>query len=147
MKNSLAFIAAAAIMVGGSAACSSVRAAQQDPEALPPGTAQLAVDGKDLSVTKAVQCAPPEQYLTTITTGDEASGTTVLVSNAGKLTVELVRIRNVNGFSGDYNRGLGRGDATVALNGTAYQIDGAAVGYGTKSPQPTTASFTIKVAC
>jgi len=147
VKNRLAFIAAAALMVGGSAACSSVQAVQQEPGTLPPGAAQLAIDGKDLGITKAVHCAPSEQYLTTIATGDATSGTTVMVSNAGKLTVEFVRIRNVNGFTGDYNRGLGDGDATVALRESTYEIAGAAVGFGTKSPQPTTAPFTIKVSC
>jgi hypothetical protein len=148
MKDRLAFIAAAAIMVSGCAACSSAQQpAQQEPGALPPGTAQLTIDGKDLPITRAVQCAPAEQYLTTITTGDDASGTTLMVSNAGKLAVEFVRIRNVNGFTGDYNRGLADSEATVALDKNTYQIAGAAVGYGTKSPQPTMAPFTIKVSC
>ena len=73
-----------------------------------PGTAKLTIDGKDLPTTRVVHCAPPEQYMTTITTGDDASGATVMVSNAGRLTVELVQIRNLNGFTGGYNRGLGR---------------------------------------
>ena len=113
---------------------------------MPPGTAQLTIDGTGLPTTRVVQCAPPEQYLTTITTGNDASGATVMVSNAGKLTVEFVRIRNLNGFTGDYNRGLG-GNATVALTDNTYQIAGAAFGYGTKSPEPTTEPFTIKVSC
>jgi len=141
-------IAAAALLIGGSAACSSEGlSAKQEPGTLAPGTAKLTIDGKDLPTTRVVHCAPPEQYMTMITTGDDASGATVMVSNAGRLTVELVRIRNLHGFSGDYNRGLGGGDATVALTESTYNIAGAASGYDTKSPEPTTAPFTIKVSC
>ena len=147
MQNRVVFIAAAALMMGGSAACSSGhQSAKREPGTLPPGAAQLTIDGKELPTTGAVHCAPSEQYLTTITTGNDASGATVMVSNAGKPTVEFVRIRNLNGFTGDYNRGLG-GEATVALTDSTYQISGAALGYGTKSPEPTTAPFTIKVSC
>jgi hypothetical protein len=147
VKNRIAFIAAAALMIGGSAACSSGNpSAAREPGTLPPGTAQLSIDGKNLPPTRAVDCPPPEKYLTTITAGNDASGVTVQVSNAGKLTAEFVRIRNLNGFTGDYDRGLG-GDATVALTESTYQIAGTAFGYGPQSPVPATHPFTIKVAC
>jgi lipoprotein LpqH len=147
VKTRVGFIAAAALMIGGSAGCSSGEvSAKQEPGTVPPGTAQVTIAGKELSTTRAVQCAPAEKSLTTITTGNDASGATVMVSNAGKLTVEFVRIRNLSGFTGDYNRGLG-GDATVALTDNTYQIAGAAFGYGPKSPEPTTEPFTIKVSC
>jgi ipoprotein LpqH len=110
-----------------------------------PGTAQLTIDGKELPPAGA-ECAPAEEYLTTITTGSEASGVTVMVSNKGKLAAEFVRIRNLNGFTGDYDRHLG-GDATVALTESTYHIAGTAFGYGPKSPVPTTQPFTIEVAC
>jgi hypothetical protein len=141
-----ALIAVAALTIGGSVACSSNPVAQPAPGTLPAGTANLSIDGKDIPTVRAVDCEPPEQAFTTIKTGDDNSGATVMISNAGKLTVEFVRIRNLDGFTGDYNRGLG-GDATVALTGTTYQIAGAAFGYGPKSPEPTTAPFTIKVSC
>jgi ipoprotein LpqH len=147
VKKRVAFIAAAALIIGGSAGCSSGQpSAKREPGTLPSGVAQLTIDGKELAVSHAVECAPAEEYLTTITTGTDDSGTTVLLSNKGKLTVELVRIRNVNGFSGDYDRGLG-GEATVALTGYTYQIAGAAFGFGAQSPEPTTAPFKIQVAC
>lgn len=143
----LLIVAAAALIIGGSAACSSGPSVKRDPASLDTGTAELTIDGNDLPTTRVVECAPAEEYLTTIKTGDGASGATLMVSNAGKLTVEFVRIRNLDGFTGDYNRGLGGGDATVALTGNTYSISGAAFGYGKKSPEPTTAPFTIKVAC
>jgi len=146
LKDRVVYMAAAALMIGGSAACSSGQPSAQPPGALPPGSAQLTIDGKTLPTTGAVDCAPPEEYLTTITTGNDASGATVMVSNAGKLAVEFVRIRDLDGFTGDYNRGLG-GDATVDMIGTTYQIAGAAFGYSTKSPEPTRLPFTIRVSC
>lgn len=145
MKNRVALIAAAALIIGGGAACSSP-SAKRAPGTVPPGTAQLTIDGKELPPTRAVECAPAEEYLTTITTGSEASGVTVMVSNKGKLAAEFVRIRNLNGFTGDYDRHLG-GDATVALTESTYHIAGTAFGYGPKSPVPTTQPFTIEVAC
>ena len=146
VKNRVALIAAAALIIGGGAACSvGNHSANRATGTLTPGTAQLTIDGKELPPTGA-ECAPPEEYLTTITTGSQASGVTVLVSNKGKLAAEFVRIRNLNGFSGDYDRHLG-GDATVALTESTYHIAGTAFGYGPKSPVPTTQPFTIEVAC
>ena len=146
MPKRVVFIAATALVIGGSVGCSSGHPAKPNPGVLPPGTAQLTIDGKDLPTTNAVECAPAEQELTTIKTGDDGSGTTVMVSNGKKLTVEFVRIRNLSGFSGDYDRGLG-GTATVALTENTYHITGAAFGYGPKSHVPTTEPFTITVSC
>ncbi|TAM65615.1 lipoprotein LpqH [Mycobacterium sp.] len=145
VKKRGAFVVVAALTIGGSAACASGQAATNP--VLPSGTAKITIDGSDLPVTHAVHCAPAEQAFTTITTGDGAAGTTMMVSNAGKLTVEYVRIRNLNGFSGDYNRGLGGEGATVGLSGATYQITGVARGYGPGSPSPTTAPFSIKLSC
>jgi hypothetical protein len=69
-----------------------------------------------------------------------------MVSDAGKLNVKFVRIRNVNGFSGDYDFGLD-GNAQVVMSDTTYDINGTAVGYSPKSIQPTEQRFRIEVAC
>lgn len=147
MTNRVALLAAAALVIGGSAGCSSEALAEQAAGTLPPGAAQLSIDGKELPTIQAVHCAPPERYLRTISAGNDESGATVMVSNAGKLTVEFVRIRNLNGFSGDYNRGLAGNEASVVLNDNTYQITGAALGFGPDSPEPTTTRFTMKVSC
>lgn len=143
VKKSSAFVVAA-LTIGGSAACASGQAATE--QGLPPGTAKISIDGAEVPTTHAVHCAPAEQAFSMITTGDGSAGTTMMVSNAGKLTIEFVRIRNLNGFSGDYNRGLGN-EATVGLSGITYQISGVAHGFGPSSPEPTNVPFTIKVAC
>jgi ipoprotein LpqH len=143
--NRLIFAAAAFLIIGAAGACSTVAAQKPESATLPPGTAHLTVNDKEVSTTQSVQCSNIGP-LTTIKTGSEASGATVLVSNAGKLAIEYIRVRNVGGFTGDYNAGL-EGEATVAMTGSTYEIHGTAVGYGPKSPEPTSEPITIKAAC
>jgi ipoprotein LpqH len=144
MKTTIVAVTFATLVIGGSAGCSS-GSARPKPGVLPPGTAQFTIDGKDAGTTGAVQCAAVES-LTTIKTGDDAAGTTAMVSQKGKLAVEFVRIRNLIGFSGDYNLNL-EGSAAVALTDTTYDITGTALGFSPTSIAPTTKPFTIKVAC
>jgi hypothetical protein len=85
--------------------------------------------------------------LTTITTGDQASGVTTLVSNKDELTAETVSINNVGGFTGSYNAGLG-GTAKVTMTDRTYDITGTADGFDTANPSfRTSGTFAIKVAC
>lgn len=146
VKNRVIFAAAAILTVGVGAACSP-RAVQWKPQSatLPAGTARVTVTDKDASTTDSVQCSTVGS-LTTIKTGDEASGATVMVSNGGELTVELIRVRNVSGFTGDYDAGL-QGEATVAMMGATYDIIGTALGYSPKSFERITQPIRIKVAC
>lgn len=110
------------------------------------GTAQVAVNGQNAGTTEAVQCTPAGS-LTTITTGDQTSGVTALVSNKDELTTEAVSINNVGGFTGSYNRGLG-GQAKVTMTGRTYDITGTADGFDTANPSfRTSGTFAIKVAC
>lgn len=147
MKNGIAMVvtgAAAALIIDGTVGCSP---AIPKPKAgvLLPGTSQLTIDGDDVPASGTVNCASVES-LTTLKTGDDAAGATVMVSTKGKLIVELVRIRNLNGFSGDYNRGL-EGSATATLRDAVYDITGTAWGYTPRSIAPTTLPFSIKMAC
>jgi lipoprotein LpqH len=116
------------------------------PGTLVAGTAQVTVNGQNVGTTEAVQCTPAGS-LTTITTGDQASGVSALISNKDELTTEAVGINNVGGFTGSYNRGLG-GNAKVTMAGRTYDITGTADGFDTANPSFRTAgTFTIKVAC
>ena len=124
--------------------CSS-GSAKPKPGTLPAGTARVTIDGRDAGTTAAVQCADV-RWTTTIKTGDDAAGTTAMLSEKGKTTVEFVRIRNLNGFSGDYNLNLD-GSAAVAVTDATYDITGTVRGFGPTSIAPTTKPFTIKVAC
>jgi ipoprotein LpqH len=113
---------------------------------LPPSTAELSVNGSTARVTDAVQCESIE-WLKTISTGDEASGVTVMLSGAKKLVAEFVRFRDVDGFTGSYDRHL-QGEAAVAMTGPTYRIAGTAVGFaGAKATERTTEPFELRVSC
>lgn len=106
----------------------------------------MTVNGQNIGTTQAVQCTPAGS-LTTITTGDQASGITTLVSNKAELTAEAVDINNVGGFTGSYNAGLG-GTTKVTMTGRTYDITGTADGFNTANPSfRTSGTFAIKVAC
>jgi ipoprotein LpqH len=88
--------AAATLAIGG---CSSGPPDYQPaPGTLVAGTAQVTVNGQNIGTTEAVQCTPAGS-LTTITTGDQASGISALISNKDELTAEAVGINNVGGFT------------------------------------------------
>jgi lipoprotein LpqH len=116
------------------------------PGALVAGTAQVTINGKDTGTTEAVQCSSTG-WLTTITTGDQASGITAMVSNKDELTAESVGINNLGGFTGSYNAGLG-GTAKVTMTGRTYDITGTADGFDTAKPSfRSSGTFAIKVSC
>lgn len=136
-----------AVLAAVAAGCSS-----QPPEYQPPpgelvaGTAQVTVNGQDVGTTDSVQCTATGP-LTTITTGDEASGISALISSEDELAVQEVGIRDLGGFTGSYNAGLG-GEATVEMLGRTYALSGTADGFETAKPSfRTSGTFEIKVAC
>jgi hypothetical protein len=141
----LALIAAAAATC---AACSSEPTAAPLPEGvLPAGTAQISIDGRDGGTTHEVQCSSMG-FQTAITTGNDTSGVTALVSGGDQLTAESVGIRDLAGFTGNYSAGLGEPAAEVTMAGPTYVITGTATGFRTDAASFTTdGKFTIKVAC
>ena len=147
MIKRLIVVAAAGIAVGGVAACSSEPGPfVAEPGTLVAGTAQVTVNGTDTGTTEIVQCMPAGS-LTTITTGDNASGVTAMVSSQDALVVESVSINNLGGFTGSYNAGLG-GTANVTMTGRTYDITGTADGFLTDKPSfRTNGTFAIKVSC
>lgn len=142
----IAWVAAAAATLAVAACSSGPPDYKPGPGMLVAGTAQVTVNGQNVGTTEAVRCTPAGS-LTTITTGDQGSGVTALISNKDELAADAVSINNVGGFTGSYNRGLGE-DAKVTMNGRTYDISGAAVGFATANPSfRTTGMFAIKVAC
>ena len=144
MKNQWVAAAAAALMLAG---CGS-----DPPEYSPPadelvaGTAEVTINGDDAGVTEAVECNTTG-YLTTINTGDAASGVMAMVSNKDQLTVESVAINNVGGFTGSFTAGNG-GEAQVTMTGRTYDVSGTADGFKTDSPSfRVPGSFAIRVSC
>lgn len=143
--GALALIAAA---VAACAACSSDPAAEPLPDGvLAAGTAQVTVDGRDGGTTHEVQCESMG-FQTSITTGNDTSGATALVSGGDDLTAESVGIRDLAGFTGNYNTGLGEAPAEVTMAGPTFVITGTATGFRTDAASFTTdGKFTIRVSC
>jgi lipoprotein LpqH len=139
-------VAAAAATLAVAGCSSSPPDYQPAPGTLVAGTAEVTVNGQNVGTTEAVECAAAGP-LTTISTGDQTSGITTLVSNEDELTAETVSINNVGGFTGSYNAGLG-GTAKVTMTDRTYDITGTADGFDTANPSfRTSGTFAIKVAC
>ncbi len=145
VKTELRAAATAVLLIGAVAGCSD-HAATPRPGVLPPGTAVLSIDGKDVGTTYSVRCQTID-WITRIHTGIDASGANAMVSNAGKLTAEFVRLHDLDGFTGSYEQQL-QGEANVTMTGPTYHITGAALGFNTATPTRLKAeTFTIKVSC
>lgn len=147
MNTRLVVFVSAMLVVGATAGCSSPPPETKPaPGELVAGTAKVTINGKDTGTTEAVQCVPAGT-MTTITTGDAASGVTAMVSKKDELVAESVSINNLAGFTGSYNRDLG-GTAKVTMTGATYDISGTADGFNTDNPSfRTGGTFAIEVAC
>ena len=137
------WLAGAALLLAG---CSSNPPEYQPgPGELVAGTAEIEVNGQQAETT-SVQCDTTGP-LTTITTGDQTSGVTVMVSNQDELTAESVSINDVGGFTGSYNAGLGDA-AEVSMTGRTFHISGTADGFETANPSfRVPGTLAIKVSC
>lgn len=147
MIKRLIVVAAVGVAAGGLAGCSSEpEPAEPLPGTLVAGTAQVTVNRIDTGTTEVVQCVPAESMMT-ITTGNDASGVTAILSSRDELLAESVSINNLGGFTGSYNAGLG-GSAKVTMTGRTYDITGTADGFLTDKPSfRTNGTFAIKVSC
>jgi lipoprotein LpqH len=138
--------AAVMLLIGVTAGCSSDQAAPARPGVLPPGTAVLSIDGKDVGKTYSVRCESID-WMTRIHTDLHASGVSAMLSNANKLKAEFVRLEDLDGFTGSYEHAL-QGEAAVTMTGPTYHITGAALGFNKSEPTRLKAeTFSIKVSC
>ncbi|WIM86493.1 lipoprotein LpqH [Candidatus Mycobacterium wuenschmannii] len=142
MNKGACAIAAAALLVGG---CSG-KAATPPRGVLPPGTAVLSIDGKDLGTSYAVRCQRID-WMTRIHTDLHSSKVHAMLSTADKLKAEFVRFDAVDGFTGSYEHAL-QGEASVTMTGPTYHITGAALGFNNAERTKLKAeTFTINVSC
>jgi hypothetical protein len=70
-------------------------------------------------------------FSTDISTGSDTSGISALVTTGDDLTAQAVAIRDLAGFTGTYNAGLGEPDAEVTMIGSTFVITGTATGFRT----------------
>lgn len=112
--------------------------------ALPAGEARMSVDGNPEVGTNNVACWPAGS-MTTFTIGSDHEGATVVLD--ASQAVQTVSIRNLNGFTGSYNVGLG-GHAMTTMTGRTYLVVGTAEGFAAVNPSSRTSeSFAITVSC
>ena len=137
---------AGALAVGGLSGCSSGAPPQPpQPGTLSAGTANTSIDGREAS-TDDVSCES-HGTVTTVSTGNADAGFTAVVSSDPGLLVESVTIRNLGGFTGSYNDGLGD-PAQVTMLGRTYELTGVADGFDTDRPSfRTSGKFSIQAAC
>jgi ipoprotein LpqH len=138
---------AAVLIVGSVVGCSSgSEPAQKLPGSLAAGTAEVRLNGTDVSRTEAVNCITTGA-VTSIKTGDDQAGTTSAVDSADGLAVEYAQISNLGGFTGSYWPDLGPA-ANVKMTGATYEMTGTATGFHAENPSArATEAFSIKVAC
>lgn len=149
MDHRIVAAAAAVVLASGMTGCSTptpTPAPRPGQGEMAAATARVTVNNQDLGTTNAVACSPAGS-LTTITTGDPASGTTAVLDNARGLVTKSVSITNLAGFTGSYWQGLD-GSAEVHMTGRTYMITGTAAGFTADKPSArTSAPFAIQVSC
>ncbi|HXS87007.1 MAG TPA: lipoprotein LpqH [Mycobacterium sp.] len=143
MAKCVCAVAAAVLILSG---CAPGRAAAPGSGALPPGTAKLVADGKQIGTTYSVGCQSID-WMTRIQVDLHDAGVSAMLSSADKLTSEFVRLHDVDGFSGSYERAR-QGEASVTMTGPTYQITGVAMGFNNTQPTRLKAeTFTLTVSC
>jgi ipoprotein LpqH len=143
VEKSVCAVAAAVLILSG---CAPGRAAAPGAGVLPPGTAALTVDGKQIGTTYSVRCQSID-WMTRIHADLHDAGVSAMLSSADKLTTEFVRLHDVDGFTGSYERGR-QGEASVTMTGSTYQIAGAAMGFNDAQPTRRKAEkFAVTVSC
>jgi hypothetical protein len=135
-------VSAVVLMAG----CSSPTPDPPRAGTLPAGTAEVTVNDQKLPASQSVDCTFI-QSMTTITTGDNDAGATVVIDNGGKLDAKSVDIRNLGGFTGSYWQNLGDA-ATVKMTGRTFTISGTADGFNATDPSKRApGTFSIKASC
>jgi lipoprotein LpqH len=147
VENRFVVLVGASLLVGNVVVgCSSPPPASAPSGTIPAGTAVMTINDQKLATSEAVDCTFI-QSMTTIKTGDDAAGATVVIDNAAKLDAKSVDIRNLGGFTGSYRKDLGE-NATVSLLGRTFTIAGTADGFNVQDPSKRTpGKFSIKVSC
>jgi ipoprotein LpqH len=147
VQNRFVVMAGTACCAVVAVACSSAPAnAPQPPGSLPGSTAQITINGKSVGTTHAVHCTQ-DGWTHTIETGDQATGTRLVVDTGDSVSARSVVITNVGDFTGSvWENNIGNAEAMII--GTTFRVNGTAEGSNTANPnQPASATFEIKANC
>ena len=148
MQNRFVAVAGAVAVAVGVVGCSSSSPSEpkQPPGSLPPGTAQVQIDGKDAGRTIHVKCGQVVWSMF-IDIGDKKSGAQVAFNTDRSFTATSVQITDMAGFTGSFQEGI-QGDAKVSTLGSTYKITGTAAGFTQDAPDKNvTKPFQILANC
>ncbi|ULE31611.1 lipoprotein LpqH [Mycobacterium sp. IDR2000157661] len=133
------------VLLAAAAGCGSEPAPRPD-LGMPRNTAQVSIDGRDTGKQYVVSCRKQQWQLSIDTVGQDA-GFTAMLDSDSDLNAEMVKIRDLGGFTGSAWRG-GVGDVQAHRDAGILTINGTGYGYfGDKWTHPTNAEFTIEAAC
>jgi hypothetical protein len=142
------------VVIAGTACCAVVAVAcsssqgdpPQPPGSLPGSTAQITINGKSVGTTRAVHCTQ-DGWTHTIETGDQSSGTRLVVDTGDSVSARSVVLTNVGEFTGSvWENNIGNAEASII--GTTFRVNGTAEGATTANPnQRASATFEIKANC
>ncbi len=144
----VALAAGALALVAALAGCSTPPPPSTESGGLPPNTARVVINGRDLGVTKDVDCTQV-RWTWIIKVGDQDSGATaVFETGGGPLKARSVQLRDVDGFSGSYWDG-NHGDAHADIVDGAWTISGSVEGFNIDdgSIDDATRTFSITANC
>lgn len=133
------------VVLAATAGCGSEPSPRPD-TAMPSNTAVVSIDGRGTGERYYVACRNQKWQLTIDTIGEGAGFTAMLKQDAG-LDAQMVKIRDLGGFTGSAWRG-GVGDVEARRDAGVMTITGTGYGYfGDQWRGPADAAFTIRAAC
>jgi lipoprotein LpqH len=149
-------VAGAAILAAGISGCSSNKGNGGVATSVPgasvsvgaPGSnaAKVIIDGKDQNVQGTTICTKAGGNVT-MAVGGNATGISVVLTDADQPQVKAVQLGNVNGVTLQYAQG-GQGNASANKDGNTYKVTGTATGVDMANPmQPVNKPFEIDVTC
>ena len=140
MGNRFAVVLVAAVIGGGTSACSA------QPATAPESSGEVTIGGTT-HPAGVISCSQLQWYRT-IEIGDQRAGAeAVALINGERAEPMWVKFRDYGGFTGSFWEG-GAGSANASIDGGVYTFTGTAYGVNASEPnRPTTTNFKIVADC
>ena len=138
--------AAATVVVGVLAGCSSNKSTTSSPAPAP--AEKVVIDGQAQQIAGAVSCTQAGGNVN-IGIGDPTNGIGAVISTANPPVVQAVGLGNLTGVTLGYSAGApNQGNVQATKSGNSYTIKGTATGVNTANPQQALSkSFEMDVTC
>lgn len=134
-------VAATIVAVLGLSACATPSTPRADAR-----TARLAIDGKDTAVSYPIDCSQLN-WLWTVESFPKDPGFTAIVQTGTAVVARIMRIRDVNGFTGS-SAVTGPTDITATIEGTTFTVTGTAHGsFADRPTKPADVQYRLQANC